>query len=147
MKYIVYETLNDQQYKKLLNFAFLYSEHFSICTFKYHRKNLSDEYYSFMNEIEKYRKDKYEFILPKHYEKGQKYHVYSLNEETKKCICKVQSIYSWHPPCYPEDLSFYHQKNFWMNFISHEKIILVNARDRKIINLFHELGIPLIEDI
>lgn len=148
MKYIILDSLNTNQYKELINFAFEYSQHFSVCTFKrYHKKDLSNSYYAFFENLKQYIMDDYAFILPKHYERGQKFYIYELNTETQKYISKVPNIFSWCPPIYPEDLTFYTNKKPWLISITHEKMLVVDTADQKVLDFLSSQNIAMRKDV
>ena len=127
--YHLADDLSGNNYKLFLKVAFNYSDYFSISTFKHIRKkDLSESYYKFLQEVQPYEIDSYSFKqLAEHYERGQNIHTYILNNNTKKIIKDsiANGIYDWLLPNLPEDLSFYKGNKIWYNSISHAKISCV----------------------
>lgn len=134
-------------YSEILKIAFEESDNFSICSFKrYHKKDLADSYFDFFNQIRMYEKDAYAFHTPNHYERGQKFHVFELNEYTKALIGIVKSFRGWMAPNYPEDLSFYRNKKVWLYCISHENLIFIETENDELIRKFLNLGIRFVKE-
>ena len=146
MKYRITSLITEPLHQKLLTIVFEKSNYFSVCTFKrYHKKDLSDTYFDFLRELRRYEKDAFEFCLPHHYEKGQTFHVYELNEETKRRIKSVGSFSGWSAPNYPEDLSFYEDKKVWLSSVSHENLIFIETTESGLVDKFTKLGLRLVE--
>ena len=135
--YHLLDDLSGEKYKHFLKIALEYSDYFSVSTFKHVRKkDLTESYYNFLNEVQPYEIDTYKFKqLAEHYERGQKIHVYLLNKDTKKTIkdTAVNGIYDWLLPTLPEDLSFYKGKTIWYNSISHAKISCVTNYNEELL--------------
>lgn len=133
-------------YKEIVKIAFEYSEHFSVCSFKYiHKKDQKRSYFDFFSLVEPYRVYEFDFELPVHYRKGQKFHVFKLNKTTKMQILDVASFDNWYIYEYPEDLAFYHNKEVWFRCISHERFIHFISTDESIVERFSNLGIGISE--
>ena len=146
MKYRIISQISETVYYEILKIAFDESDYFSVCTFKYyHKKDLTNSYFDFFNEINMYQKDEYEFCLPKHYTKGQKFHVFELNKKTKEMLRNVNSFRGWIVPNSPEDLSFYNDKKVWLSSISHENLVFVETENSELIRSFMNLGLQLVE--
>ena len=128
---------SSKDYRKFLSLAFSNSDFFSVSTFKsVRKKDLSDHYLSFLDEISRDEVDVYSFKhLPQHYERGQQIHVYSINEHTRKVIesADVERLYDWLIPLLPEDLSFFKGKRVWFNSISHTKLSIAYTNDKMLL--------------
>lgn len=146
MRYRIMDVTSEQDYSNLLDIAFRNSDAFSICTFKYyHKKILSQDYFDFLNTLEPYRIIE-EYHIPKNYRKGQKYHVYELNSATKKLIRSVRTLQAWEPPLFPEDLTFYIHKKYWLYTISHENFIFMKPPRPDVLKLFLDSHFELLEE-
>ena len=89
MRYLIIGNLNSLQYRALLNCFLDDCQHFSVCSFKIHKKSLKESYNKFFEDFNYYKCDSYDFILPQRYEKGQKFYVYELND-----ICRSTALSS-----------------------------------------------------
>lgn len=141
--YLILNELSDYQCSELIKFACKYSDSFGVSTFKIHKKKIKDTYISFFNDVEKFRLNEYEFILPQHYEKGQKFHVFNLNSDTMKYIKMTPNFFDWQLPKLPEDLTFYRSKKYWLSCISHERMIILNIFDNKVLDILKQLKIEI----
>ena len=148
MKYIVCGELTPVQYRKLIDFALSFSSSFCVSSFKsVHKKELEKSYFDFFEKMEPFKTDKYKYdSLPQHYERGQNFNVYLLNEESSKFISERSSFWDWRIPFLPEDLSFFRYKKVWLNTISHEKMIIIITEDKKILSFLDDLGIEYRRD-
>lgn len=126
MRYLIIDELNSLQYRTLLDYFLNDCQHFSVCSFKVHKKDLNESYKKFFENYSYWKCDPYDFILPQHYERGQKFYVYELNKYTKKFICNMKDFSSWKLPNYPEDLSFYKDKKVVFSTITHENMMIFN---------------------
>lgn len=119
-----------QKYREFVEMALRKSTSFSICTFKrYHKKDLSSKYWAFIKAVEPYKREQKKITFPPHYEKGQTFHLYMLQDETRDAILSVPSLSAWGPPDYPEDLALYSQNQLWFYTISHEGLAFVRQGD------------------
>lgn len=115
-----------KKYRMFVEMALQKSTSFSVCTFKrYHQKDLSLQYRTFMKAIEPCEREQKKVVLPPHYVKGQSFHLYMLQKETREAILTVPSLQAWGPPDYPEDLAFYTQNQLWFYSASHEGLAFV----------------------
>lgn len=147
MIYRIIEVDSKQDYNDLLDIAFKNSDAFSVCTFKYyHKKNLSQGYYDFLSALEPYKIIE-EYGIPKNYRKGQKYHVYELNSTTMKLIWTLGTLQAWEPPLFPEDLTFYIHKRYWLYTISHENLIFMRPPHQDVLKLFLNSHFELVEQL
>lgn len=135
--------MKGEAYNAFLKFAFSYSDYFGLSTFKsVRKKDLHTSYHDLLEKIAPYEVDPYKFKrLPQHYERGQKIHVYILNDYTRKVIAdmKVEGIYSWIIPSLPDDLSFFKGKRVWFNSITHAKISKVWKEDSKALEAISQI--------
>jgi hypothetical protein len=143
MRYRIIDHIDEAAYDCIMDFAFKNCEYFSVCTFKfYHRKSLKESYFEFLDSAEKFKVEPVGFIMPEHYTKGQTFHVFELNEETRKII-KLAG-FNWSAPDYPEDLAFYMNKKVFFSSVSHEQLYLVH--DMVLMAMLKSKGIELIEE-
>ena len=147
MRYLIIGNLNSLQYRALLNCFLEDCQHFSVCSFKIHKKNLKESYNKFFEDFNYYKCDSYNFILPQHYEKGQKFYIYELNKITKNFICNMDDFFSWKLPDYPEDISFYKDKKVIFSTISHENMMIFNRLPKEIVEIIsaYKIGIRPID--
>lgn len=143
MEFIVCGEISGKQYNKLLKFAIDYSDSFGVSTFKIHKKHLQPTYFSFFEKMAPYEKNKDKHLLPQHYEKGQKFYVYELNDIGEKYLIQQNSFWDWSIPNLPEDLSFFKEKKVWLNCITHEKMILINSDDIELLHFLTNIGIQI----
>lgn len=138
--------VTESQYQEFLTVAFEECDFFSVCTFKrYHKKDLSENYFAFFQALSQYEKEAFPFQLPKHYERGQAFHVYELNEVTKRMIRNVGSFSGWFPPDYPEDLAFFKGKKLWFSSVSHEHLLFLETDEKRTAKRLTQLGLNLAE--
>lgn len=143
MQYVVCGELTKMQYEQLLKFALTYSHAFGVSSFRTRKKDLSTTYFTFFQEMAPYAKDLYQYSLPQHYERGQKFWIYELNALGKKYLCRCESFWDWALPELPEDLSFFRHKKIWLNCITHEKMIIVISEDPNLLSFIEGLGIKM----
>lgn len=141
--YIIREELTETQYLNLLEFAIKYSQSFGITTFKMHKKDLNNSYFDFLKEMSPYEENTYKYILPQHYEKGQKFFIYKISDVGKKYLREQRSFWSWSIPYLPEDLTFYKSKKMWLNCITHERVIFVNCNDNEVLSFLNSIKVNL----
>ena len=70
-------------------------------------KKVTESYVKFLNEIESFRLDEFQFQLPPHYQKNLHTWVYQLNAQTKKIIRSVDHWEKFDGYHYPTDLCFF----------------------------------------
>ncbi len=145
MRYLLTDKFTYSQYSKFLSFAFEYSDAVGVSTFRVHKKELSQSYFDFLNSMNEFILDEYNFVVPPHYEKGQKFHIFALNNVTKNIIKKQASIFDWKYPNLPEDLTFYKHKQYWFTSITHEQMLFLNTNERFVLDFFENLGITMRE--
>ena len=143
MAYVVCGEILGEQYRRLLEFAISYSDSFCVSTFKVHRKELNATYFDFFEAVAPFEIDQYACKLPQHYEKGQKFHVFRLNNTCKNLIAQQQSLWEWSFPDLPEDLSFLKDKKTWLNCITHERMVIIDTNDDEVYSFINCLGIQL----
>ena len=143
MRYLIIGKLNSLQYRALLDYFLENCQHFSVCSFRIHKKYLNESYNRFFEDYNCYKCNQYDFILPQHYEKGQKFHVYELNKITKSFICNMDNFLSWKIPNYPEDLSFYKDKKVVFSTISHENMLILNSLPKEMIEIINNFKIDI----
>lgn len=135
--------LKGKSYDQFIKFALSYSDYFSFSTFKSVReKDLNKSYHDLLGKISPYEIDAYNFKqMPQHYERGQKIHVYTLNEYTRKVILNmnVEGMYSWIIPSLPEDLSFFKGKKVWFNSVTHAKVSKICNVDDEVLKIISQI--------
>jgi hypothetical protein len=139
MRYLISKELTNSQNSMLLNFAFEYSSAFGVSSFKYHKKDLNQSYFDFFDTVANYKLNEYDFIVPNHYTKGQKFHIFDLNNYTKNIILQQSHIFNWKYPNLPEDLTFYKNKKYWLTSITHEHMIILNTDEKIILDFFEKI--------
>ena len=137
------DKLSSLQYRGLLDYLLENCQHFSVCSFRVHKKDLNESYYRFFEDYADYQCDSNNFTLAQHYEKGQKFHVYVLNKTTKSIIRNMGDFFSWKLPDYPEDLSFYKDKKVVFSTISHENMVIINSMSREMAEIVNDFGIQI----
>lgn len=142
---MVYRIVNGEEkqvFNKIVQYALKCSDHASVCTFRnYHKKDLENSFWSFLERVSPYSVgDSDSFTLPKNYTKGQKFHLYYLADDVKKCILEVPTLESWKAPHLPEDITFYINKKPWLMTISHEKMMFLNISDTEKLESILMLG-------
>jgi hypothetical protein len=141
---VVCGDLSKQQYVKTLEFAIRYSQSFGVSVFKsIHKKHLRQSYFDFFATMEPYEEDKYQFLLQQHYEKGQSFRIFPLNDVSKAFLKKYESFWDWALPDLPEDLSFYRNNKVWLNCITHERMMIVDTQDPIVLSFLNSLGVHL----
>ena len=143
MKYVICGEISNERYGKLLEFAFAYSDLFCVSTFKTHNKFLKATYFDFFENMKPYEVDKYTCALPQHYQKGQNFHVFKLNSIGKAYLNQFYSFWDWSLPYFPEDLSFLRNKRVWLNCITHERMIIIDSTDERVLYFLAHIGIQL----
>lgn len=143
MRYLIIGKLNSFQYKALLDYFLENCQHFSVCSFKVHKKYLKESYNKFFEYYSCYKCNPYDFILPQHYEKGQKFYVYELNRITKAFIRNMDDFLSWKLPNYPEDLSFYKDRKVVFSTISHENMMIFNCLPKEMMEIINNFKIAI----
>lgn len=143
MRYLIVDPLKPSQYQSLLNYFLENCQHFSVSSFKIHKKDLGESYQSFFDAHECYKCDPYDFVLPQHYEKGQKFHIYELNKNTKSYIRNMEHFFSWKLPNYPEDLSFYKDKKVIFSTITHENMMILHNPSRETADFLNALNVDI----
>ncbi len=143
MRYLIVNDLDAVQYKALLNYLLESCQHFSVCSFKVHKKELNESYDKFFEDFHYCKCNQYEFSLPQHYEKGQKFFVYDLNKNTKRFISDRKNFLTWRIPDLPEDISFYKNKKVVFATISHEKMFIFYVINEEIKDILNKYGIKI----
>ncbi|MBQ6569509.1 MAG: hypothetical protein IJL87_04565 [Clostridia bacterium] len=146
-KYRIIDIIEDKKYKVFLSVAVKYSDAFSLTTFKsVHKKHLKDSYFETLEFLLPYSvEDISEYSLPRHYEKGQKFHVYSLTSDSTQVLGKTDGIYLWRLPDFPEDLCFYRHKKVWLSTVSHEKLCFLHDIPQNVLSDFQKEGFTIIQ--
>ena len=139
-RYTLLGDLNGKNYRSFLKKAFAYSDFFSVSVFKsVHRKNLQHSYFEFLEKVEPFRVLREFKELPQHYERGQKFLIYELNDQTKKILLDAtDGLYHWLIPNLPEDLSFFRHNKVWFNSITHAGIAAIVNWDEQLLVDFSE---------
>lgn len=146
MKYYIFK-YTKQLYSEILKIVFENSDAFSVCVHKHiHKKDLSANYFDFLERLVPYELDKTRFILPDYQVSGQQYHIYSLNKTTKKMISETGGFENWHSPDLPFDLSFYYKKTAFIWYITMEDLFVLNTENKDVINGLRDLGLNLREE-
>lgn len=144
MKYVVCGELTKTQYEKVLAFSIRHSQSFGVSVFKgVHKKHLQPSYTDFFDSMAPYEEDKYQYALQQHYQKGQSFRIFRLNEASISFLQKCRSFWDWELPALPEDLSFYRDHKVWLNCITHERMIIVDIQDEKVSAFLSGIGINL----
>lgn len=134
-----------EYHDNVLKIAFENCDAFSVTVYKYvHKKDLSDNYYSFMQTIELYELDKSDYILPDYRVAKQQLHIYRLCKNTKKIISEIPSFDDWHSPELPFDLSFYCNKRAFMWYITMEDLFFIDTDDIAVIDKIKEIGLSIL---
>lgn len=103
-----------------------------------YNKNIQDFLESMQKNLVKIQKNPYK--------KGwRNYDVYyyKIDDNLKKKLLEVNSLYQWNFPELPSDLSFYKNEKIWMETITHEEICRIYTDDQEEIEKMREMGLKI----